>query len=163
MTAMQTPYEAGICETYSQVETMLDELRQQTVQTVRSGAQLGAYVSEAAKAHRDQFWAWLESLPIAARRDVITFAARAYKHVQRHPEIEDASQLTFALAIEQGRDDSRAGQSRHAEGISVVLEAVEKTVVRWRKYAAEHPISEWSDADKRILRKMLEPLWEALG
>ena len=156
-------YEGEICELYPQVAQQLETLKSVTVDTVRQGAQLGAYLNEASKRHKDQLWTWLQTLPVGCSHNVIAFAQRAYKHSQRHPELDDASQLTFALALDQGRAEGNQRPQRHGFDVVDVVKPWQRAVIAFRKLEQTKPVGQWSKAEKQGLREIIEPLWRALG
>lgn len=160
-----SPYEAGIVEMYGFVQDSLDELRRQTVETVRHGAQLGACIHEGRRKHRDEFWGWMRGLTPDVREDVVKFALRAYLFRERNPELDDPSQLTFALASgDEPEPTTGEAQKRDAGEIAALTRQVMSLTAQLNRMKST-PVKRWDPSVKASVREMLRPLvevWEML-
>ena len=164
MSTSITAYESQLTESYASVESALESLRDNVRSSVVTGAQYGAILTEAQKRHKGDFWTWMQSLVPGVRQEVIIFALRSYKAQMRNPELNDASQLSFALAGGDEASNGNEGHKQQATAFSAFSQAALTLTAKINKIRAT-PIDELDPAVKTSLRSQLKPLvefWEAL-
>ncbi len=161
-----TDYAAQICLQIPIVEAGLEALRESTRQTVNDGARLGGLVDEGRRQHKENLWTWLSALPVQARAFTIRFALRAHRAKLRSPELEDASQLSFALAAPSAETasetDSRpAPQARDESGFSEILKLAGRLASLVAKQQHAAPFPRWRPVTRLAVQMALLPLANA--
>lgn len=162
MSATLTEYEARearAIELIPQVEAALQGLDGHVVDAVKLGAELGQHLEELAKRHKGEEWTWLASLCSNSR--VSDFAMRAAKVMRRNPELNDPSQLTFALL--DSPEATSGDKPSRADGTDTTAllgygQKLRLLVAKW----GEDRVHEWPKARRDMFVRAVSPLAELL-
>lgn len=154
-------YQEEIVRLIPETEDALDALRQQIRATVGTGAQLGAMIDEARRAHRDDLWSWLAALPVSASQEIIRFALRAYRAKQKDPTLGDPAQLSFALigdsAADSTADDSDPPQSSGGGEWVALIKNLQRDLALITRLQQTVPLAQWTPVVRDNVRRALAP------
>ena len=142
-----------------QVEGALATLDMNVVHAVKLGAELGQHLEELAKRHKGEEGSWLASLCGNSR--VTDFAMRAAKVMRRNPELNDPSQLTFALL--DSPEATSGDRPSRADGTdtTALLGYSQKLRLLFAKWG-EDRVSEWPAHRREAFVRAVSPLVELL-
>ena len=151
--------EARAIELIPQVEGALAAVDGQVVYAVKLGAELGQHLEELAKRHKGEEGTWLASLCGNSR--VSDFAMRAAKVMRRNPELNDPSQLTFALL--DSPEATSGDKPSRADGTDTTAllgygQKLRLLVAKW----GEDKVHEWPKARRDMFVRAVSPLAELL-
>ena len=151
--------EARAIELIPRVEGALAAVDGQVVFAVKLGAELGQHLEELAKRHKGEEGTWLASLCSNSR--VSDFAMRAAKVMRRNPELNDPSQLTFALL--DSPEATSGDKPSRADGTDTTAllgygQKLRLLVAKW----GEDKVHEWPKARRDMFVRAVSPLAELL-
>ena len=151
--------EARAVELIPQVEAALTRLDGHVVDAVKLGAELGQHLEELAKRHKGEEGSWLASLCGNSR--VTDFAMRAAKVMRRNPQLDDPSQLTFALL--DSPESSSGERPSRADGTdtTALLGYSQKLRLLFAKWG-EDKVNEWPQHRRDAFVRAVSPLVELL-
>jgi len=151
--------EARAVELIPQVEAALTGLDGHVVDAVKLGAELGQHLEELAKRHKGEEGSWLVSLCGNSR--VTDFAMRAAKVMRRNPELNDPSQLTFALL--DSPEATSGDRPSRADGTdtTALLGYSQKLRLLFAKWG-EDKVNEWPQHRRDAFVRAVSPLVELL-
>ena len=151
--------EARAVELIPQVESALAAVDGQVVYAVQLGAELGQHLEELAKRHKGEEGSWLASLCGNSR--VTDFAMRSAKVMRRNPELNDPSQLTFALL--DSPEATSGDRPSRADGTdtTALLGYSQKLRLLFAKWG-EDKVNEWPQHRRDAVVRAVSPLVELL-
>ena len=156
--------EVEIRELHAEVARGLDELRENVCEVARKGAAMGQHITgwkKHARVHTDEeFWNKLRKVDATIREDVVRFALRSLQAQRKCLALDDASQLTFALAL-PGEDAGGAAPApvrRESNELLLLTNACQRTLGFMREWQEREPVAKWPASVKQSVRDTLEPL-----
>lgn len=151
--------EARAIELIPQVESALTAVDGQVVYAVQLGAELGQHLEELAKRHKGEEGTWLASL--CANTRVTDFAMRSAKVMRRNPELNDPSQLTFALLDSPEASSGERPSRADGTDTTALLGYSQKLRLLFAKWG-EDRVSEWPVHRREAFVRAVSPLVELL-
>jgi hypothetical protein len=151
--------EARAKELIPQVESALGAVDGQVVYAVQLGAELGQHLEELAKRHKGEEGTWLASLCGNSR--VTDFAMRAAKVMRRNPELNDPSQLTFALLDSPEATSGERPSRADGTDTTALLGYSQKLRLLFAKWG-EDKVNEWPQHRRDAFVRAVSPLVELL-
>ena len=147
--------EARAVELIPQVESALAAVDGQVVYAVQLGAELGQHLEELAKRHKGEEGSWLAAL--CGNTRVTDFAMRAAKVMRRNPELNDPSQLTFALL--DSPEATSGDRPSRADGTdtTALLGYSQKLRLLFAKWG-EDKVNEWPKHRRDAVVRAVSPL-----
>lgn len=156
--------EAEIRELHAEVAEGLDALRENVCEVARKGAAMGQHIAGWKKhAHvrtDEEFWNKLRKLDATIREDVVRFALRSLQAQRKCALLDDASQLTFALALpgEDAAAERGVPQRRESNELLLLANACQRTLGFIREWQEREPMAKWPASVRQSVRETLEPL-----
>ena len=151
--------EVRAVELIPQVESALAAVDGQVVYAVQLGAELGQHLEELAKRHKGEEGTWLASM--CANTRVTDFAMRSAKVMRRNPQLDDLSQLTFALL--DSPEATSGDRPSRADGTdtTALLGYSQKLRLLFAKWG-EDKVDQWPQHRRDAFVRAVSPLVELL-
>jgi hypothetical protein len=162
MSTTITEYEARekrAVELIPLVDEKLKWLDLEVVEAVKLGAELGQHLEELSKRHKGEEGSWLASLCGNSR--VTDFAMRAAKVMRRNPELNDPSQLTFALLDSPEASSGERPSRTDGTDTTALLGYSQKLRLLFAKWG-EDKVNEWPLHRRDAFVRAVSPLVELL-
>lgn len=147
---------------YAEAEHRLASQSELIRENVIHLAQLGAVVITLRGEHKEDFWGYLRTLHPDVRENTIRIALKAYTYRERHPELEDTSQLTFALATgtdTHDQSDHREDNARPDNEIVAITKGFLRLTAQLNRLRRV-PAPSWDPAVRRSIMEHLRPIVE---
>lgn len=162
--ATHAAYEDQLRELLPLWRARLEQLHAATREQVLFGSQLGALLTETLPRHRGDAHAWISSLDPAISTHHIELAIKCHRYHQRHPELEDISQLTFTLSTDDASPtaDPTTDEPPNPIGTTQIgrFTTICMRLTSELTKLTKTPIQRWDPSVKRGLKDMLRPLAE---
>jgi hypothetical protein len=146
-------------ELIPQVENALAAVDGQVVYAVKLGAELGQHLEELAKRHKGEEGSWLVAL--CGNTRVTDFAMRAAKVMRRNPELDDPSQLTFALLNSPEATSGERPSRADGTDTTALLGYSQKLRLLFAKWG-EDKVNEWPQHRRDAFVRAVSPLVDLL-
>ena len=151
--------EARALELIPKVEVALAGVDGLVVHAVELGAELGQHLEELAKRHKDDAGVWLMS--ICGNTRILDFAMRSARIMRRNPELNDPSQLTFALLNSPEATSTEKPTRNDGTDTTALLGHTQKLRLLFAKWG-EDKVQEWPQHRREAFVRAVSPLVELL-
>ena len=162
-TELTQAYDTELTDLLPQWADRITQLQETVREQVIFGAHVGALITEGSKKHKADMWDWLKGLHPDIREAHVRIAIKAYHYRERNPELDDVSQLTFALSLgEASPSDNGDGLTRYASGENDVTQQLSVLMKAWAGFnrLQRTPVDKWDSAVRRGFKEQLRPFVE---